>query len=224
MQTAFFKYGIIASIFLIYFALSYKFYLLRLGNLEKTLMAKKPLALLNSRHLVGILLFGVLGYLIFPEYNNLLRFDFTISDPYALILSVVVIVLVLLLSKRSAQKKCKESPKIVLDNKERGGVYFPIRIAFLFGYEYFFRGILFFSLLALMPLIWAVLTCTALYVLIHIFDSKPEIIGAVPFGIILCLLTFYTQSIWVPFIIHCALSCVYEISIYNCLTNNKSKL
>ena len=84
--------------------------------------------------------------------------------------------------------------------------------------------ILFFSLLALMPMIWAVLTCTALYVLIHIFDSKPEIIGAVPFGIILCLLTFYTQSIWVPFIIHCALSCVYEISIYNCLTNNKSKL
>ena len=224
MQTDIYKYGIIATIFLIYFTLSYKFYVLKLGNLERTLVAKKPLALLNIRHLIGILLFGVLGYLIFPEYANLLSFDLSSSNPYVLIFAVAVMLLVLFLSRHTANKKYKGLDPLVLEHKQHGFSYFGIRVIFLFMYEYFFRGILFFALLSLLPLIWAILCCTALYVLIHIFDSKPEIVGAIPFGIILCLLTFYTQTIWVPFVIHCTLSCVYEVSVYNYLNKKSFKL
>ena len=224
MQTDLFKYGIIATIFLIYFTLSYKFYVLKLGNLERTLIANKPIALLNSRHLIGILLFGVMGYLIFPEYSNLLALNLSSANPYALIFAVATMLLTVLLSRHTAKKKYKGSDLVVIADKQNGFVYFGTRIIFLFMYEYFFRGILFFAFLSFLPLIWAILLCTALYVLIHIFDSKPEIVGAIPFGIILCLLTFYTQTIWVPFIIHCTLSCVYEVSVYNHLNKNSSKL
>jgi membrane protease YdiL (CAAX protease family) len=125
---------------------------------------------------------------------------------------------VFILSMHSAKKKCKEINPVVLVSNEKVFFYLLIRIIFLLMYEFFFRGVLFFSLLEALTLFWAIFICTSLYILIHIFDSRQEIIGAIPFGIVLCLLTFYTQSIWVPFIIHCTLSGVYEISIYRCLT------
>jgi len=57
-----------------------------------------------------------------------------------------------------------------------------------------------------------------LYVLIHIFDSKAEILGAIPFGIVLCLFSYFTNNIWAAFIIHSTLSGVYEVSMFNHLT------
>ena len=64
----------------------------------------------------------------------------------------------------------------------------------------------------------AIFYSTILYVLIHIFDSRKEIIGAIPFGIVLCLFAYYTNGVWYVFIVHMALSAVYEISLFYHLT------
>ena len=47
------------------------------------------------------------------------------------------------------------------------------------------------------------------------FNSKKEIIGCVPFGIILCLFSYYTNSIWPAFFIHATLSLAHELTVFN---------
>ena len=105
----------------------------------------------------------------------------------------------------------------------QGWIYFIIRLVFLFSYEFFFRGILLFTLIGNFNLITAIIICTSLYVIIHTFDSRAEIIGAIPFGIILCLFSYYTNSIWAAFIIHITLSGIYEVSMFKHLTLKTNK-
>ena len=97
-------------------------------------------------------------------------------------------------------------------------MYFVIRLLFLLGYEFFFRGVLFFTLLEWNGLDVAIIITTLLYMLIHIFDTKGEFFGALPFGIILCLFSYFTNTIWAAFLIHITLSGVYEFSIFKHLT------
>jgi membrane protease YdiL (CAAX protease family) len=84
----------------------------------------------------------------------------------------------------------------------------------LFSYEFFFRGVLLFTFLEHNNLCLAITFATIAYLVIHLFDSKKEIIGTIPFGIILCVVTILTKSIWYAFVMHLALSAVYEISIF----------
>ena len=93
-----------------------------------------------------------------------------------------------------------------------------IRFAFLFCYEFFFRGVLLYKFLEFSSLSMAVFYSTMLYVLIHIFDSRKEIIGAIPFGVVLCLFAYFSRSIWYVFLIHLSLSAVYEFSMFYYLT------
>ncbi|WMI68426.1 CPBP family intramembrane glutamic endopeptidase [Mangrovimonas sp. YM274] len=101
--------------------------------------------------------------------------------------------------------------------------YFMFRGAFLLAYEFFFRGILFYESLETYNLTLSIIINTSLYVLIHAFDSQKEIFGAIPFGIVLCLFTYYTNSIWPAFIIHLALCLTYEISLFNIINFKTQK-
>lgn len=77
---------------------------------------------------------------------------------------------------------------------------------YLLGYEFLFRGILFFSGVQILPL-WAnILINTVLYALAHIPKGKLEIIASLPFGVVLCLISWYTGSFWAAWLIHLTLS------------------
>lgn len=75
-------------------------------------------------------------------------------------------------------------------------------ILYLFGYEFLFRGIL------LLPLanhlgIWpAIAINIALYSSTHIPKGLEETIGAIPLGLVLCLLTLISGTIWIAFFVH----------------------
>lgn len=78
--------------------------------------------------------------------------------------------------------------------------------AYLFGYEFMFRGLLLF---ATVPLIgdWpAIVLNVAFYALVHVPKNLAETIGAVPLGILLCLITLATGTIWVAFFVHITLA------------------
>lgn len=73
---------------------------------------------------------------------------------------------------------------------------------YLLGYEFLFRGFLF---LALIPGLgfWPALALNmALYVFTHIPKGPDEAAGAGIIGIVLCLSTWQTGSVWPAFIIH----------------------
>jgi len=121
------------------------------------------------------------------------------------------------------KKNLKNKAEISQYSHNQGWIYFIIRIVFLISYEFFFRGVLLFFFIENNGLILAIIISTSLYVLIHIFDTKAEILGAIPFGIVLCLFSYFTNNIWAAFIIHGTLSGVYEVSMFNHLTLKTNK-
>ena len=223
METPLFTYCSITIIFVTYFIISYLFKQLGVHNIEKALFKKNGLLFLNLRHCLGILLFGLLFLSYKPDFVKAL-ISFNFSNSIAVITGLIILVLTIILSKASVNKEIANYHSISNIYSGNGIVYFLLRSVFLFAYEIFFRGILLFTLIDVFGLILGIVICTLLYVLIHAFDSKAEILGAIPFGIVLCLLSYYTQSILLPFIIHIGLSLVYEVSLFNFLTLKTKKL
>jgi membrane protease YdiL (CAAX protease family) len=73
---------------------------------------------------------------------------------------------------------------------------------YLFAYELFFRGFLLFSLYGAFGLTTAVTLNIILYALVHIPKGRKEMIGSLPFGLVLCLITLDTGSIFAAFMLH----------------------
>jgi membrane protease YdiL (CAAX protease family) len=78
--------------------------------------------------------------------------------------------------------------------------------AYLLAYEFLFRGLLFFSSLEFMGLWQAILINVGLYSLVHLPKGIKESLGALPMGVVLCLLSFKTGSFWMAFFIHIILA------------------
>ena len=77
---------------------------------------------------------------------------------------------------------------------------------YLFGYEFMFRGLLLFTTVPLMGEWPAIVLNAAIYALVHVPKNLAETIGAVPLGILLCLITLTTGTIWVAFFVHITLA------------------
>ncbi len=92
--------------------------------------------------------------------------------------------------------------------------YFLFRSIFLVTYEFFFRGILLFNLAIIAGIILSISVNIFLYVILHLFDNRQTIIGAIPFGIVLCWLSWETQSVWPAVIIHLIVALTYEIKTF----------
>ena len=208
---------LISLSFVSYFIVSMVYKRLGVHNLQSALLLSNGLRLLNLKHGLGIILFGIIFYTILPDLRFLIQV-IEIPKPFLLLLFLFTMFLSSYLSKVSVKKQLQKKVDVSGYDLINAWMYFTIRFVFLLCYEFFFRGVLLFKFLEFNSLFVAILYCTLLYVLIHIFDSKKEIIGAIPFGIVLCLFAYNTKSIWYVFFIHIALSAVYEMSMFYYLT------
>ena len=208
---------LISTSFITYFIVSMVYKKLGIHNLQSALMVNNGLRLLNLKHGLGIILFGIVFYTILPELRYLIHI-IEIPRLFLLLLFFVTLFSSAYLSRVSVKKQLSKIERASCYNLSNASVYFMIRFVFLMCYEFFFRGVLLFKFLEYNSLFLAIFYSTILYVLIHIFDPRKEIIGAIPFGIVLCLFAYYTNSLWYVFIIHMALSAVYEISLFYHLT------
>ena len=86
---------------------------------------------------------------------------------------------------------------------------------YLLGYEFAIRGFLFFSTLYAFGLWPAIIINSVIYSLIHIFKGSSEAYGAFFLGILFCLITYYTNSFWIAFIIHVMLAVINDIKAVN---------
>ncbi len=88
---------------------------------------------------------------------------------------------------------------------------------YLLGYEYLFRGILLFGVYEDWGFWGAIATNTAIYSLAHFNKGIGETLGAIPFGILLCLISLSTGTIWFALLAHLsqALSNDYFCIRYN---------
>ncbi|WP_382302682.1 CPBP family intramembrane glutamic endopeptidase [Hwangdonia seohaensis] len=209
---------IIGVIFTTYFIISLMYKKLGIGKLENALVVVNGLRFINLKHIMGIVLFGIFPFAMMPELRHLIN---TIEVPklHVLIPFVIVFFLSAFISNLSI-KKHVNIEKIYAQHYSFSDAwaYFIIRFWFLLFYEFFFRGVLLFMFLDHVTITIAIVCNVVLYMLIHAFDSKKEILGTIPFGIILCLLAYFTNSVWYAFLVHLSLSAVYEISIFYYLT------
>jgi len=79
-------------------------------------------------------------------------------------------------------------------------------ISYLFGYELMFRGLLLFATVPLLGEWPAIVLNIAFYALVHVPKNLEETIGAFPLGLLLCLITLTTGTIWVAFFVHILLA------------------
>ena len=75
-------------------------------------------------------------------------------------------------------------------------------ILYLFAYEFMLRGFLLFSCFYAFGIWPAIIINIGIYSLVHVSKGMKEAIGAIPLGLILCLLTLKSGSIFTAFIIH----------------------
>ncbi|RED50153.1 CPBP family intramembrane glutamic endopeptidase [Seonamhaeicola aphaedonensis] len=204
---------LIGVVFLTYFIVSWVYKRVDVTNLEKALPVRNGIRFLNLKHGLGIVLFGILFYVIFPSYRYLIC-EFEIAKLEILIPFFILTFLSAGISNMTAKGNLGDKIGFSNHSFSEAMVYFTIRFIFLLCYEFFFRGVLFFMFLDHFSLFIAITLSTILYFISHLFDSKKELIRTIPFGVLLCILTYYTSSIWYAFIVHLALSATYEISIF----------
>lgn len=77
---------------------------------------------------------------------------------------------------------------------------------YLVGYEFLFRGILLFPVVEVVGVWPAIAINTAMYSATHIPKGMDEAIGAAPLGIVLCLITLLTGTLWVAIVVHIAMA------------------
>lgn len=73
---------------------------------------------------------------------------------------------------------------------------------YLLGYEILFRGVLLFGLAHTTGPVAATVINVILYSAAHLPKGKTETVAAIPFGIILCILTLQSGTIWIAFLVH----------------------
>jgi len=88
---------------------------------------------------------------------------------------------------------------------------------YLLGYEFALRGFVFFSSIYAFGLWPAIIINSVIYSLIHIFKGPQEAFGAFFLGVLFCLITYYTNSFWIAFIIHALMAIINDIKAVNAL-------
>jgi membrane protease YdiL (CAAX protease family) len=84
--------------------------------------------------------------------------------------------------------------------------------AYLLGYEFLFRGILLFPLVDALGVWPAVAINTVMYSATHIPKGLDETIGAAFLGVVLCLVTLITGTLWVAIVIHITMALTNSFS------------
>ncbi len=164
----------------------------------------------------GFLLMGIVPYVIFkislPEVN-LAYFGLTHNPETALFsmfwivaLSILVIPLAYVSAKNP--KNFVNYPQIRTKLWDHKIFYINLLgwAIYLFGYEFLFRGILLIPLSETLGIWPAIGMNVALYSATHIPKGLDETIGAIPLGIVLCILTLLSGTIWIAFWVHVALA------------------
>jgi membrane protease YdiL (CAAX protease family) len=96
-------------------------------------------------------------------------------------------------------KAAKWTPALIVLNALTWALY-------LLGYEFFFRGFMLYMMTEYWPVWFSILINTVLYSLAHLHKNLQEVLGAIPFGIVLCLITLQTGNFYTAFILHCLLA------------------
>jgi membrane protease YdiL (CAAX protease family) len=88
-----------------------------------------------------------------------------------------------------------------------------IWIVYLAGYEWIMRGMLLYGSVEWIGVPAAVALNCVIYAVIHVHKGWEQVVGALPFGLLLCWVTLYANSIWPAYLLHLTLSLSMEFYV-----------
>lgn len=190
-------------------------------SLKNRFYSKYELEEASLRHIfcvkcIGFFILGMLpltGALMLIENSDLAYFGLSFPKETAmytlfstLVLSGVLISLAFFSARNPKNWVNYPQTRIKIWKQRTLSVYLLGWAIYLFGYELLFRGILLFPLYDHFGLWPAIIINIALYSLSHIPKGLDETIGAIPLGLVLCILSLQTGTIWISFIVHLAMA------------------
>jgi hypothetical protein len=127
---------------------------------------------------------------------------------------IVILFVALQQSKYAYEKRGQSSGSLSHLSGVFFSSYFITRALFLFSYEFWLRGGLLFEIATSIGMSLAIVANIFLYVLLHVFNSRKELLACIPFGIVTCLFCFLFNAVWPAIILHIGFSLGYEINFY----------
>ncbi len=180
------------------------------------------------RRSLGFVLLGLIPFFVTLFYYQKPLADYGLGLPsgeHALWWSLIPLAAVLIISfvRPSSGIDLSYYPEVRKKEwtKQRTIINAVFWAVYLLGYEFALRGMLFYTTLYAYGLFPAIAINSVIYALIHIFKGPKEAFGAFFLGILLCLITYYTNSIWVAFFVHVVMAVGNDIKAVNAV--NKSK-
>lgn len=183
----------------------------------------KPKQLIGA-HFFGIFCLGIIPVIFLKQSVGNVLISNKMMDGFSLSLYVLILMLLLTIAFRQSKWTYESKPKSINSLHHLSSnffvTYFIVRATFLFSYELWFRGFFLFDCINSIGIPLAVFANVFLYVLVHIFNSKKEILACIHFGIVTCLLSILFNSAWPAIILHISFSFVYEYTFYRFNLNN----
>ena len=166
--------------------------------------------LLHIRHAGGIFIMAVLPVSFLPLVpGDMFQWPSSVNIIQSLTLMITgLILLTIVVINRYGGSF--EKPVSQQGSSFHAALHIVLRTGFLVSYEWFFRGCILFTCINSFGITTAVTINLVLFALIHSFNSKKEMYGSVPFGLILCVFTLWFQSVWPAILLHLLLSSSHE--------------
>jgi len=171
------------------------------------------------RKLTGFLLLGIFPALIFmslkPEILSQIDWEFRLS-PLTWGITVVLILLIISLNLLAGRQPDVYRKYPQMRFRKWNILRFTANLAgwslYLIAYEFLFRGIFFTWCFVSYGLWPAIILNSLVYSGVHLNQGKKETIGALFFGVILCLLVWHSGSILPAILLHASLTFSMDIS------------
>lgn len=165
----------------------------------------------------GFVFMGLMPMILYLNFFNGNIADFGLTPENLIVnwywLAGLAVVLILINSYTARKSKLQQQyPQMRL--KFWTGKRFLLSslgwVLYLLAYEYLFRGLLLFSSYEAFGVWPAIAINVAIYSAVHMPKGAGETIGAIPFGILSCLITLETGTILIPFFAHVVLAVSME--------------
>jgi len=205
--------GVLVMCYILLFLLCLWAWKMKSENLVSEKVLNGNWNLLHIRHIGGILIMTAIPAVFLPVIpENLFHWPGSAGLIQTLTLTIAALILLLLVKNNRHGLVVDESinDKDASFHAFHAILYIVVRSTFLICYEFFFRGCILFSCIDQFGTLAAIIINLVLYALIHSFNGKKEMYGAVPFGLMLCLFTIWYQSVWPAILLHLLLSSSHE--------------
>lgn len=183
-------------------------------SLAEVLKCNTHISRLMEKYGSGIIVMGLVTWYLAAGFISMFQVKLNSLPVYLHFIFFVLVLSAILVGCFSA-KSMQMHPYVNYSvySTSTFAVYILLRAQFLVVYELFFRGILLFACVEQVGLVIAILINILLYAIAHFNSNRKELIGTIPFGVLLSILTIWYNSVWPAVLLHLSLALSHEVTL-----------